>query len=140
MEWIIHEKGVLSSSIGWAKADAGIDIDAAIETNKCRQRVHSAIKTMLMHTPKKRMEQGRGYKFNAEGNQTPYCYDVEVVSEEAYDREKSRTIMRSVIGEADKTSAEIDAALINTKVDYEPRFDVNESFEDIIAEFISDLK
>ena len=38
--------------------------------------------------------------------------------------------------EADKASAEIDSAMINSVVDYEPRFDVNETFEDVMAEFI----
>lgn len=44
--------------------------------------------------------------------------------------------MRDMISAADKTSAEIDAAMINTVVEYEPVYDVNESFDDVMAEFI----
>ena len=43
--------------------------------------------------------------------------------------------MRSVITDADKVSADIDSAMINTQVDYTPVFDVNDTFEDAMTEF-----
>ena len=45
--------------------------------------------------------------------------------------------MRNLIQDADKTSAEIDAAMINTQVEYDAPFDVNDSFEDVMTEFLS---
>lgn len=135
MQWLISEREALTNAIGAAKASVGFDIDAAVETNKFRQMVNSSIKGMLRYTPTKCIEQGRGYKFNVEGNQMPYYYEIEVSSTEAYNKEIAKSLMRSVISDADKTSAEIDSAMINTIVDYEPKYDVNESFEDVIAEF-----
>lgn len=44
-----------------------------------------------------------------------------------------------MITAADKTSAEIDSAMINTVVDYNPVFDVNDSFEDVMSEFIENV-
>ena len=136
MVWLVEEKQKLSEAIGLAKMSAGFDIDAAIETNKARQYVSECIQSMLRRKGSISTERGCGYKFNVEGVQTPYYYDVEVKTEEAFDREKSRVVMREAIQSADRVSAEIDAALINTKVNYDPRFDVNESFEDVIAEFL----
>ena len=92
---------------------------------------------MLRYTPTKRVEQGRDYKFNVEGNQTPYIYEIEVVSEEAYDKTGAKTLMREMISKADEVSAAIDAAMINTKVDYEPVFDVNETFDDVMTDFLA---
>ena len=43
-----------------------------------------------------------------------------------------------MISAADKTSSEIDAAMINTMVEYEPVYDVNESFDDVMAEFMEE--
>lgn len=43
--------------------------------------------------------------------------------------------MKGIIEEADRVSSAIDAAMINTKVDYTPIYDVNESFDDIMTEF-----
>lgn len=42
-----------------------------------------------------------------------------------------------MITAADTNSTLIDMALINTKVDYEPKFDVNDSFEDVMESFIA---
>lgn len=137
MAWLVKEREKLTTAIGAAKASIGFDIDAAIETNKFRQTVNGSIKNMLRYTPTKRVEQGRDYKFNVEGNQTPYIYEIEVVSEEAYDKTGAKTLMREMISKADEVSAAIDAAMINTKVDYEPVFDVNETFDDVMTDFIA---
>lgn len=136
MQWLVIEREKLTKAISVAKASINFDIDAAVETNKFRQTVNASIKGMLRYTPTKRLEQGRGYKFNVEGNQMPYVYEIEVISKEFYDKDNAKKIMRSVISDADKVSAEIDSAMINTEVAYEPRFDVNESFEDVMTEFI----
>lgn len=136
MAWLIAEREKLTKAISAAKVAVGFDIDAAVETNKFRQQANQAVKRMLAQRAIKRTERGQDYKFNAEGNQMPYYYEIEVTSTEAYDKAKSKDFMRSVIAEADKASADIDSAMINSTVDYEPRFDVNESFEDVMAEFI----
>lgn len=139
LAWLVNERQKLTTAIGTAKASIGFDLDAAVETNKFRQTVNGAIKSMLRYTPTKRVEQGRDYKFNVEGNQTAYYYDIEVVTEEAFDKVGAKTLMRSLITDADKVSADIDAAMITTKVDYEPVFDVNETFDDVMMEFIEKI-
>ena len=110
-------------------------LDAAIETNKFRQYTSNAVKGMLKYSPSKKTEQGRDYKFNVEGNQTPYYYEIETSLEENFSRDTAKKVVRDMIAKADKTSADIDSAMINTVVDYEPVFDVNDSFEDVMAEF-----
>lgn len=137
MVWLVNERNKLTTAIGKAKASIGFDMDAAVETNKFRQLVNSSVKAMLRYTSSKRAEQGRDYKFNVEGNQTPYYYDIEVVTEEAYDRGMAKEVMRNMISVSDKISADIDAAMINTVVEYMPLYDVNESFDDVMAEFMS---
>ena len=141
---LVDEKEKLTVAIDKAKASLNFDVDAAIETNKYRQRVSSAIKSMLRigndATSTKRVIQGRDYIFNAEGNQVPYYYDVEITAEKAYDEAEAKRLMRSMISEADKVSSEIDAAMINTTVAYAPPFDVNESFEDVMTEFLGENK
>lgn len=136
MAWLIEERKKLTEAIDAAKASVDFDIDAAVETNKFRQILNSSIRNMLRNVPGKKIEQGKGYKFNAEGNQVPYFYDVEVTSKEAYNKSDAKKLMRLVIEEADKISTEIDSATINTVVNYEPRFDVNESFEDVMTDFV----
>lgn len=135
MQWIIAERQSLTEAITKAKNSVGFDIDAAVETNKFRQLANGSIQNMLKFKGTKRIEPGKDYKFNVEGNQTQYLYDIETVTTEAFDRERSKEIMRSLIMDADKVSAELDSAMINTQVDYEPKFDVNDTFEDVMLEF-----
>ena len=140
MCWLVEERQKLTEAICAAKASLGFSLDAAIEANKFRQYTASAVKGMLKYTPSKKTEQGRDYKFNVEGNQTPYYYDIETSFEEAFTRDSAKKVVRDMITAADKTSAEIDSVMINTVVDYTPVFDVNDSFEDVMAEFIAKIK
>lgn len=41
--------------------------------------------------------------------------------------------MQDLLSEADKVSAQIVEAVVNTKVDYKAPWDVNASFEDILS-------
>lgn len=139
MCWLVAEREKLTEAICAAKASLGFSLDAAIEANKFRQQTANAVKGMLRYTPSKKIEQGRDYKFNVEGNQTPYYYDVETSFEEAFTRDTAKKVVRDMITAAVKTSAEIDSAMINTVVDYNPVFDVNDSFEDVMSEFIENV-
>lgn len=133
---IVKEKDTLTTAIGVAKGNlaGGIgDMDAAIEANKCRQSVAEKIRNMLRIKSGKKVERGTGYTFNGEGNQVPYIYDVEVTTAERFDRAKLKATMQDLLSEADKVSAQIDEAVVNTKVEYTAPWDVNASFEDILS-------
>lgn len=135
---IVKEKEALTKAIGVSKGNlaGGVgDMDAAIETNKCRQSVAEKIRSVLRIKSGKRVERGTGYTFNGEGNQVPYIYDVEVTTIERFDRAKLKATMQDLLSEADKVSAQIDEAVVNTKVDYTAPWDVNASFEDILSTF-----
>ena len=137
MTMLVEERSKLTNAIGKAKASIGFDLDAAIETNKFRQTVANRVKTMLRFTASKKTERGTDYKFNVEGNQTQYYYDIEVEANEAFDRSVAKDTMRKLILEADKVSAEIDSAMINAMVEYDAPFNVNDSFEDVMTDFLA---
>ena len=136
MLWLTSEKEQLSVAIGKAKATLPFDIDAAVETNKSRHCMSSAIKSMLEFTPSKVIDVGKDYKFNVDGNQVQYFYNIDVEKTEAYDRPTAKATLKAITIKADKISNDIDAALVNTQVDYNPTYDVNDSFEDVMEEFV----
>lgn len=139
-QWLVEERIKLTKAINIAKSSIDFDIDAAIEANKFRQNFSKSIRQMLNRVPMTTTTQGRDYKFNVEGNQMSYLYEIEVVNEIAYDKDISKSVMRSMISDADKASTEVDITMINTNVDYEVQFDVNESFEDVVTAFIESQK
>lgn len=138
MEYLIQERQKLTDAIEEAKKSVGWSIDSAIATNKFRQRFKDSIKYMLRLNPSKKTEQAMAYKFNNEGNQAPYYYDVEVIKEDNYDRDGAKKAMKRIIAEADRISTNIDSAMVNTTVNYSAVFDVNDTFDDAMRSFLWD--
>ena len=137
---LITERGKLSRAVSKAKAaliESGTDIDADTEVNKFRQVAARSTQTMLQMKPSKRVERGISHKFNAEGVQNPYHYDIDVTTTERFTRASAKVIRLNLLADADKTSAGIDSTMITTQVDYEAPWGVNESFEDIFAAFVA---
>lgn len=140
---LIAERGKLSRAVSKAKAaliESGTDIDADTEVNKFRRAAARSTQTMLQMKPSKRVERGTSYKFNAEGIQSPYHYDIDVTTTERFTRERAKVIRLNLLADADKTSAGIDSTMITTQVDYEAPWGINESFEDIFAAFVAKVE
>ena len=133
---LVRERHKLTHAINVAKANAGIDIDALVEENKFAMRLISGYRTILYFQNGKRKERGNGYRLNVEGNQVSYVYDIDVVDTEAYDRKEVKKLLHEASVKTDEVSAQIDSAMVNTIVDYEPIYDVNETLDDIMAEFV----
>lgn len=136
MAHLIDVREALSVAISKAKQSIPFDADAAIETNKFRQMLNGAVRQMLRHTATKRKTKESDYKFDINGQQVPYRYDVEITTTERYDKVAAKDLMRSTIAKADEVSAAVDAAMINTAVEFDPPYDVNETFDDVLDIFI----
>lgn len=133
---IVREKEFLSTAIDKAKATCGVDIDSSIATNKCKQNAVRVLSAMGNIKSTERVTRGQAYKFNNEGNQTAYQYEVKEVSTIDFDRNKVKAIAKTLIGECDDVSARIDKVMIDTVVDYNPPYDVNDTFEDVLDIFV----
>ena len=134
---LIDEREKLARAIQAAKNQMEVDIDTAVDVNKKR---HSAIEIFrelrqLKSSSLLRKNFGTGFIFNNEGNQTNYRYDVEVVTTIDFDRNKIRATVDKLQKKADEVSAAIDAALINTQVDYVFPFDPHASAAEILEDF-----
>ena len=79
------------------------------------------------------------YQFNNEGNQVSYRCDVKRVTTINFDRNKIRKMCADLSKKSDETSAALDAALVNTPVEYEAPFDVNETFAEAFEAHMSAL-
>ena len=139
IENLIEQKEMLSIAIGNAKRGLPQDVDAEIEANKFRRKAVSALKYMLENKPKKSKSNGTGYRFNVEGNQVPYTYAIETTGEELFNRKADKAMARRLATDADKVSETIDAYMVNTEVFYTPPFDVDDDYEDVIADYAENL-
>ena len=137
---LARERQTLGEAIGRAKASLPFDLDAAVDSNKFRQRLCGSLRSLMNRKPGVKTTESYAYAFDVNGVQSRYLYPMEVVTTDAFDREAARRVLRNTIADADAISAEIDAAMINTAVDYTPPFDVNDTFEDVMTAFIESGK
>lgn len=137
---IIKEKEILSAAICEAKSTLDFDIDSVIASNKSKQKVVQSLKRILNYKDAVTKERGTDYKFNVEGNQSPYYYDIEVKKTLAFSKDEAKQVSRKLISSADDASRKVDEALVNTEVKYNPPYDVNDTFEDVAAQFLAGLR
>lgn len=137
MDRVIELKHDLSAAITNAKMSVEFDMDAELDANRLRRSAADALKQMLRFTSSTRTEKATDYKFNVEGNQTSYRYDVEIVMEERFDRAAAKSRLRDLLRKADEVSAKIDTAMVTTEVEFDAPFDVNDTFEDAMEEFLN---
>ena len=134
---LIDEREKISAAIQAAKAKMEFNLDSAVDVNKKRHAAIEVLRKMscLQGDNILKKNGGTGYVFNNEGNQTSYNYDIEVVTKIDYDRNKVRATVEKNQKHADEISNKIDAALINTEVEYVLPFDAHASLMEILEDF-----
>ncbi|WP_338625739.1 formate dehydrogenase [Selenomonas sp. TAMA-11512] len=123
---LMEEKERLGQAIGKAKAGMRFNLDAAVEGNKSRRAFLSMLQDLANCKSSHELQKGEGcgYVFNNDGNQTAYRYDIDRIMTIDYDRNKVRAIVKELNRTADEVSIKIDEALLQTPVDYTPKFDL----------------
>lgn len=137
MTHLVGEKEALTAAVSKAKTAASVDLDAEISNNKVRQKVFGILNRMANTKATERMTRASGFKFNAEGNQVQYTYDVKEVTTIDFDRNKIRGLARSMVSKSDEVSTTIDKVVVDTVVDYDPKYSINDSFDDAMEQFLT---
>ena len=75
----------------------------------------------------------KSYKFDINGEQKPYVYDVNRKTSIDFDRTDVRNLIKKYLKETDEISAKLDLIEITTQVDFTPTWDVNEKFEELVG-------
>ena len=136
--YLLREKEKLGRAIRTAKNALPIDMDSEVSLNAARQSIARTFKRMndLRNSEQIIPNGGTGYRFNAEGNQIAYRCDMKRVTTINYDRNVIRRELGKLNKASDETSAKLDLCLVTSTVDYEPPFDVNDSFADAFERFM----
>lgn len=139
MLYLLHERETLAAAIRRAKDALDIDMDSEVSLNTLRQKAARTLKRMndMRSSEVIVSNGGMGYRFNAEGNQITYRCDVKRVTTINYDRNVIRRELGKLNKVSDGISAKLDLCLVTSSVDYEPPFDVNDSFADAFEAFMT---
>ena len=130
---VIEEKDKLSDAIAEAKSTTEINIDNAISMNKKKQGFVSVLNGIADIKPSETKTTSKSYKFDINGEQKPYVYDVNRKTSIDFDRTDVRNLIKKYLKETDDISTKLDLIEITTQVDIEPRFDVNDKFEELVV-------
>lgn len=133
MVYLLDQKEQISKAIRAAKSKLEIDMDSEVSLNSKRQELSRLLGRMsdLRGSEVVIPNGGTGYRFNADGNQVSYRCDVKRVTTINYDRKKVRNHLAALNRKIDAVSVELDRCLINSSVEYEAPFDVNDSFAEV---------
>ena len=132
---MMEEREKLSQAIRNAKSKLTLDLDSEVGLNRQRQALARGM-TTLRNSEKIITDGGTGYRFNGEGNQVLYRCDAKQVVTIDFDRNKIRALASSLGQKSDALSMEMDKCLVNTEVDYVLPFDLNDSFDTILTDFM----
>lgn len=144
LDILMQKKAQLSSAIEAAKHDIRIDVngmqlayDSAIEYNKSLRDL-AILRMSKLNRIKEGIVKGTAsaYRFNVEGNQTPYKYNVEVETTLLVDLKDTKKKEKEYRKLADEVSTKLDEAKLNTKIDLELGIEMNDTLEDVIENFI----
>ena len=132
---IYLEKESLSKAINDAKNQHCADMDMNMALNKTRQRIVDRLKSVAALKSRKTTNRGSAYCFNNDGNQVEYYYDIEATSVPEFDRSKVKKLIQEMAGKSDMISTRIDYYLTSVPVNFDPYFDINSSFEELVEEY-----
>lgn len=130
---VVNEKEKLFTAITDAKSTTEINIDNAISLNKRKQSIISTFQMLAKRKPKETQTTGRDYKFDINGEQKPYNYNINRITSIDYDRNTVKNLIKKYRKECDEISSKLDEIEITTQVNFTPLFDVNDSFEDLVV-------
>ena len=137
--WLLGQREKLAKAIRRAKAALAFDIDGEVSLNGARQQAAATLRRMAGLKASEYLVPGggKGYRFNAEGNQVAYVCDVRRVTTIHFDRNAVRAACTELSRRADAVSTEIDRTLVNGNVDYETPIDVGSDFNEAFETWLS---
>ena len=134
---IVEQRELLSKAISRAKQCAEIDYDASIALNKVKQNVAYTLSDMAKLKPSEDESYGTGYKFAEDGTQASFIYKIKNINTIDFDRDKAKALAKKLNKEADATSEQLDKMNILLEVDFTPKYELGESFEDCLKLFVA---
>lgn len=139
IEILVKEKEAITSAISKTKKNLEYDIDSMLNNNKFREDIISILGNISEIKSSESKGSGLDYKFNVNGEQAPYRYTVNKVTTIDFDRNKVKSLYNKYNKLNDENSNTVDRLDVTAEVEFTPKFDINDSFEDAIESVRSEL-
>lgn len=134
------ETGKNSIQLDWIEGNTKLTIDSAIEFNKNLRDFAAKLKSISNCKSSETKKTGKGKKFNVEGNQVDYYYDIEVIKTLDFDKNVVVDLYKKILEKTDIISKQIDASLNKDVIIFTPSYSVYDNVEDVIEQYIANKK
>lgn len=132
---VLEEKEKMYVAIRKAKESAELDLDAAIGMNKARKNLQNVLTELYQKREYDIMSSGRDYKFNVNGEQVPYNYEINEKLTLEYDKKDIKKIMKALDATCNDVSKQVDRLNVNLTVDITPKYTLDMDLEDCLELF-----
>lgn len=132
---VLEEKEKMFAAIRKAKESADLDLDAAIGMNKTRKNLQSILSELHKKREYDMITTGRDYKFNVNGEQVPYTYEINEKLTVEYDKKEVKKIMKALDAKCSEVSKRVDGLNVNLTVDITPKYTLDMDLEDCLELF-----
>ena len=133
---VMAEKEKLYVAIRKAKESTDFDLDAAIGMNKIRNRFRTVLEARLYNKKAlERVTEGRDYKFNVNGEQVPYTYEIDEKLSLDYDRKQVKQVMKQLDAVSTEASKQVDLMNVNLEVGITPKYTLDMDLEECLEVF-----
>jgi len=141
---LIAEKTKLEISVEIAKRNILIEtkdnnnlsLDSAISNAKQSRNLAGVLNSLINIKTDEKKTIGTGFKFNQEGNETSYRYDVVVTKTINFDRNIVNDNYKSLLEKADKLSISIEKSMMEEIVEYEFPYSIHDSTADVVSKYL----
>ena len=145
---LIAEKTKLEISVELAKRDIVIEtkdnknlsLDSAISNAKQSRNLANVLNSLINIKTDEKKTVAQGFKFNINGEEVPYRYDVVITKTINFDRNIVSDNYKSLLEKADKLSISIEKAMMEEIVEYEFPYSVHDSVADVVSKYLSSLE
>jgi hypothetical protein len=145
---LISEKTKLEIAVEFAKRHIVIEskdnnnltLDSAISNAKQMRELVKALSKLINIKTDETKKQGVGFRFNNEGNETSYRYDITVVKTIDFDRNIVSNNYKQLLENADKLSISIEKSMMDECVEYEFPYSIHDSVADIVVKYLDSRK
>lgn len=135
--YVQDEMAGLAFAINAAKHSGVNDFDGMIAVNNQKRKLLDRMISMSNIKPRESVVRGSAYKFNADGDQVTYIYDIKEVTTIDFDRNKTKGIASRLRRELDETSTTIDRMQLSIYVMHDTVFEIGDSLEEAVEKWMA---
>ena len=128
------KKGLI---LDWKENRVNLTLDSAVEHAKKSRELANTLKSLVDIKASENKKIGNDYKFNVEGNQVSYRYEVVVKSTIDFDRNNVNDLYKKLLNKADTLSMQIENAMLQNIVEFEGLYDIHDSVVEVVEQYIS---